>query len=326
MLQKINDNGLRQSQLLYEVAGLYYEEGLTQAQIATEIGVSRPQVQKLLKRARERGIVRIQVINPVQSYRELEDRLEKHFKLNKAIVVSSGIDNENIIRNHLGKATAGYLAKVVSENEIIGVGLGRTIYEVLKHFKPIPGKSMTCVPLMGGIGRMAGDFQVNEMARQFAEKTGGAFVPFHAPALSDGKHIADLLFTDTKLNEAVRLWNKVTTAIVGIGEPLSDVSYVPIDYYGKEDIPLLRKSGCVGDILSHFINREGKLCSPVLSQRVVGISLDKLRRIKRVIVVAGSMRKKETILAALRGRLIKVLVTDEHVAEEILMNDDISRQ
>lgn len=305
---------------MYQVARLYYEEELTQEQIARQIGLSRQKVQRLLDSAKKEGIVQIQVINPTSPCREIEEKLEKHFDLTKAIVVSGSIKAESIIRKNIGRAAAVYFEDIFRDDDIFGIGWGRTVYETLNYFRPTRRISITVVPLTGGIGQMAADFQVNELARKFAERIGGTFVPLHTPALVDSETIASTLFSDKNVGKVAELWKKVNIAIVGIGGPLSDSSYVPASYHSDADITVLKEGGQVGDILSHFLRKDGKLCSPLLSKRVVGISLEELKRIGRVVAVAGSLRKKETILAALRGRYIDILVTDDNVAKEILKN------
>ncbi len=315
-----NIKKLEQAEFLYQVARLYYEEELTQEQIARQIGLSRQKVQRVLNSAKKEGIVQIQVINPTSSRREIEEKLEKHFELTKAIVVPGSIKAESIIRKNIGRAAAVYLEDIFRDNDIFGIGWGRTVYETLNYFRPTRRISITAVPLTGGIGQMAADFQVNELARKFAEKIGGIFVPLHAPAVVDNEKIVSTLFSDKNVGKVVKLWGKANVAIVGIGGPLSNYSYVPTSYYSHADIALLKREEEVGDVLSHFLRRDGELCSPLLSTRVVGISLEKLKRIKRVVAVAGSLRKKEAILAALRGRYIDILATDENVAKEILKN------
>jgi len=118
---------VEQADFLYQIARLYYEEKLTQEQIASQIGLSRQKVQRLLDSAKKEGIVQIQVISPVSSQREIEKQLEKHFKLTKAIVVSSSIKAESIIRKDIGRAAAAYLEDTLRDNDILGIGWGRTV-------------------------------------------------------------------------------------------------------------------------------------------------------------------------------------------------------
>ncbi len=199
---------VEQAEFLYQVARLYYEEELTQERIASQIGLSRQKVQRLLDSAKKEGIVQIQVISPVSLHREIEKKLEKHFKLTKAIVVSSSIKAESIIRKNIGRRAAVYLEDTLRDNDILGIGWGRTVYETLNYFKPTGKLFITVVSLIGGIGQMAADFQVNEVARKFAEKTGGIFTPFHAPALVDNEKIVKTLFSDKNVKKVAKLWEK----------------------------------------------------------------------------------------------------------------------
>lgn len=315
-----NKDKITKAELLYQVARLYYEDEFTQEQIAKETGFSRPKVQRLLSSARKEGIVQTHLVNPVSSRKEIEEKLEKHFTLTKAIVVSGSIRKESFIRKNIGKAAATYLENNLQDNDIVGIGWGRTVYETLNYFKPTRKISITTVPLIGGVGQVAADFQVNEMARRFAEKAGGTFVPFHVPALVDNEEIVNKLYSDRTIRKAVKLWEKVTIAVVGIGGSLSNSSYVPTSYYNDEDIASLKNEGHVGDLLSHFLRPDGKLCNPSLSKRIVGIPLKQLKKINQVIAVAGSLRKKEAILAALKEGYVDVLVTDENAARKILRN------
>jgi len=306
--------------LLYEVSKLYYEDKMTQEKVAKQMGLSRQRVQRFLDAARKEGIVQIHLVNPMSSCRKLEEKLEQHFKLTKAIVIPCGIKTEEIIRKNIGKAAAIYLEKSIHDNDIIGIGWGRTVYEIINYFNPNKKIPITAVPLIGGIGQMSADFQVNELVKKFAEKAGGTFIPFYVPALVDTDEIINVLFSDTNIGKVAKLWGKVNIAVIGIGGPLSKDSYIPTSYYNEADIDLLKKEESAGDILSYFLCQNGKLCTSQLSKKVMGISPELLRKIKRVVAVAGSLRKKDAIFSALEGKFIDVLVTDDNVAKSILKN------
>ncbi len=304
--------------LLYEVSKLYYEEKMTQEKVAKQMGLSRQRVQRFLDAARKEGIVQINLVNPMSSCRKLEEKLEQHFNLTKAIVIPCGIKTEEIIRKNIGRAAATYLEKSIHDDDIIGIGWGRTVYEIINYFNPNKKIPITAVPLIGGIGQISADFQVNELVKKFAEKAGGAFVPFYVPALVDTNEIVNVLFSDTNVGKVAKLWEKVNIAVIGIGGPLSKDSYIPTSYYNGADIDLLKKEESVGDILSYFLCKNGKLCTSQLSKKVMGILPELLRKIKRVVAVAGSLRKKDAISSALNGKFIDVLVTDDNVAKSIL--------
>ena len=58
---------LYNSDLLYTVAKLYYIEDLKQENIARKMKMSKYAVSRVLKRARNKGLVKIQVVKPEQN-------------------------------------------------------------------------------------------------------------------------------------------------------------------------------------------------------------------------------------------------------------------
>ena len=82
--------------LALRAATLYYLDGLTQAEIAGRLGVSRPTAGRLIARAKARGLVRIEVVVPPDMRDDLhadeERELEQRFGLTEAVVAGHGID------------------------------------------------------------------------------------------------------------------------------------------------------------------------------------------------------------------------------------------
>jgi len=50
--------------LLYKVAKLYYTEDLKQESIGRRLNISKYKVSRVLKRAKDKGLIRIEVIRP----------------------------------------------------------------------------------------------------------------------------------------------------------------------------------------------------------------------------------------------------------------------
>jgi DNA-binding transcriptional regulator LsrR (DeoR family) len=55
-----------------------------------------------------------------------------------------------------------------------------------------------------------------------------------------------------------------------------------------------------------------------LDDRVIGISLEELAKVDRVIGLAGGKSKTEAIAGALRTGVLSVLITDKFTAERLL--------
>lgn len=303
--------------LLYEVARLYYEDGLTQEEIAEHLGFSRSRVQRLLEAARKEGIVEIRLLSPSVSFADLEEELTKRFGLEKAIVVPTPTESQYLIRRSIGRAAARYLESVLRDGDVLGIGWGRTTYEALNAFKR--NVAITIVPLIGAVGQVEVDFQVNELGYQLAKRIGGFFVPLYAPALVDSEDIARALFSDQSVRRVVELWDEVQVAIVGMGDPRKPGSIVPRFFLSDPaSAAVLQRDDVVGDILYHFLRRDGSLVDEVFDHRVISIPLEKLKKIPHVLGIAGSMEKVEVLKAVLQGGYINVLVTDSEVARALL--------
>lgn len=309
--------------LIYELARLYYEDGLTQEEIAQYTGFSLSRIRRLLEAARREGIVEIRLGCPMPSFSDLEDWLVKRFSLRRAIVVPAFAQSHYLTRRSIGRAAARYLEALLKEGDILGIGWGRTIYETLNYFQK--KVAITVIPLIGAVGQVDVDFQVNELGYQFAKRIGGFFIPFYAPALVDCEKIAQALLSDQIVRRVVELWDEVNVAIVGMGDPRRESSIVPKFFLEDQaSSAILKGEEVVGDVLYHFLRGDGTLVDEEFDHRVMSIPLDKLKRIPYVLGVAGSTEKIEILQAVLRGGYINVLVTDVEVARALLEKNEES--
>ncbi|RLC91423.1 MAG: hypothetical protein DRI79_02805, partial [Chloroflexi bacterium] len=107
-------------QTMLRAARLYYEDGLTQQQVADELGVSRPKVSRLLTRARAEGIVRITIVDPFATFGEVEQHLVETFGLREAVVIAGEGLSEEALRRRLGLAAASYLRRTLRDGLRVG--------------------------------------------------------------------------------------------------------------------------------------------------------------------------------------------------------------
>jgi deoxyribonucleoside regulator len=310
----------QETELVYQIAHLYYNEGMTQEKIAEQLGMNRIKIHRYLEAAKEEGIVQILVVNPLSQVGDLESFIKKKYKLEEIVVVPALTNNEYFIRKSLARSASKYLSENIQDGDCIGIGWGKTIYETLKYFQPSRKISATVVPLIGGIGQYAADFQVNEMARQFSEKINGEFVPLYAPAIVDSESIVKALFSDKNFEKVSKLWEGLDIVVVGIGGPIAKDTYLPDTSLSDNDLKILINKGHVGDILFNNFDKNGKICNKSLTKKRVGISFEQLKKAKKIIAIAGSLRKKEAILASLKSGYIDVLITDQIVAKELIGN------
>jgi len=303
-------NNYKDNRLLIRIAHMYYDENKTQQEIADRLGVSRPSISRLLQKAREEGVVEIK-INYGESFARLEDTLEKAFGIKEVIIIP--FDEEgDALKRLLADAAASFLMRALKDRDIVGISWGTTLAYVHEYLKNAPKLKATFVPLVGGVGQTKLDVHSNQIVINLARAFGGDWQLFHAPAIVDSLNVKNTILSDKNTRQVLELFEKCSVALIGIGAPLTPHStMLETGYFSERELEQLKNTGAVCDLCSIFLNKEGKLCPAEINQRVIGISLENLDKIPLVIGVAGGTDKHEAVLAALKGKHIDVLITDE---------------
>src|SRR5947208_16973851 len=94
---------------LVQASRLYYELGETQSRVAELLGVTRPQVSRLLKRARAEGIVEIRILDEAATDTTAADTLRRRFGLTAVHLAPPLIGPEEIARRMIGRLAADVL-------------------------------------------------------------------------------------------------------------------------------------------------------------------------------------------------------------------------
>lgn len=308
--------------LMTKIARLYYEEGKTQEEIGEIFGISRFKVLRLLQEARDIGIVTIKINDLTSTCSELEEELEKRFRLKKAIVVPTRPLPRTLITQEIGKWGAKLLVDTIQDKDIIGIGWGATVSECVKHLEEVY-KDVTLVPLGGGTGQIKPVYQVNEICREMASKLKARWYSLDIPIFVENKETKDALFREPKVKEVLDLWDRLTVVVVGIGNLTGlweDRS--PILAFSKGAAEILREEltlyRSVGDIVQNFFDIDGNISPISIREHIISIPIEKFENVRDVIALSGWKGKKEAILGALRTGYITHLVTDEVVAEYLL--------
>jgi len=306
--------------LMTMAARLYYQESRTQEEIACELGVSRPIVSRLLQRALDEGIVQITINDPFETSPQLAKELCDQTGLQSAVVVGGGSrSKQQMNQRRLGFAASQYLTENLKANDLLGVGWGRTLASVAQNLVPRLLSGVNAVSLVGGLGSISPNFQVNEITRQVAESFSGVWHPLYFPAIISDQDTLDALVKMSDFKEIAQLWERVTVALVGIGDVDFDAEMRVLfaQYLDTATRKRLLDHGAVGDICMRFFDIQGQPIAEGL-RNVVGISLECLAHVPNTIAVAGGENKSAAILGAIRGKFIHTLITDDEAAEGIL--------
>lgn len=306
--------------LMSRVTRMYYKWDMRQSKISEQLGISQATVSRLLKRSKEEGIIRFSVNLPSDVYTELEEKLVKKFSLRDAIVVDSLVENESLIQRDLGTAAAYFLESAIKPNEVIGISSwSATLLELVDALHPISRKpGVKVVQILGGVGNPAAEAHATRLTSRMAQLVKGEAIYLPVPGVLASEAARDILVAEEAAQQAIRLFDHVTIALVGIGaitpSPLLAESG---NIFSTQEYYLLRQQNAVGDILERFYDQKGTVVETGLEKRVISMSLEQLSKVSLAIGVAGGSRKFEAILGALRGHWINLLVTDHFTAKRL---------
>lgn len=313
----------RDVRLLVRVAQMYYEEGANQSEIAEKLRISKATISRILSEAKEEGIVTVKVHNPIsQENIEIEKEMERRFALKEVIIIPSNSQNTLDIKKDLAKVAAGYLERIIKQGQSIGISMGSTLKEIPPYIKNQRSNDFTFIPLLGGIGQINIDLHPNQIAQEFAKKFKGNYKLLHAPAIVENMKAKEAFIKDSHVQAILNMGENVHIGVFGIGSLSNTSTLLKSGYYSNEDIKSLRDRGAVGDISSRFINEKGQGEIFEFNNRVIGLSLEKIKNIPLSVGIAGGEEKAQPILAVLRGGYINVLITDLMAAQRILTLDD----
>ncbi len=302
---------------LLRICYLYYREEKTQEEISSLFGLSRFKVNRLLKEARNKGLVTIHIHDPLEKLTELEFKLTREFGLKGSIVVKANRFSEKTAQEQVGEAGAEYLTHVIDGFRVLGVSWGRTLYHVVRNVKPLEARDLTVVQISGGLGTIEGT-DTNILTMMFSQKFGGRAYVIQAPVIVKNRLIKESLLGESKIREALDRAKRSDGVILGIGAVDKGGGLWRAGFLDQRDEVRLKKAGAVGAMGGRFYNVYGETCFNDLDDRIIGLTLDELRKIRHKIGIASGSEKIDAILGALRGKLLDVFITDEKTAEGLL--------
>ena len=307
------------SRLLHKVARAYYDDGLTQQQIGERFGISRIKVSRLLRSAREEKIVQITITPPQSSNAEIEQQLEQRYGLKEALVVTPSSYAPETLVSELGPVAAACLTRGLLGNEVVAVSWGKAVLSVVDALQPACLPEVRVVQLIGGLGELEARTHGADLARRMAQTLGAKPRLIHAPGIVKDKTVRDALVMDPQVADTLELAGRADVALVGLGIcEAGSTLLTSRDTLTAAEVEELRALGVVGDIALQFFDCDGRKATHPIHERIVGTALETIKGIPRVIGVAGGKEKVAVIRAALCGRLVNVLVTDDQTALQLL--------
>jgi len=296
---------------------LYYVAGNTQEEIAAKLGVSRQAAQRLVSLSVSLKLVKVRLNHPIARCLDLAKALADRFGLAFIEVVPSDPASTS--------STLGVAEAAATEMErwlksvdpvILAVGTGRTLQAAVEHLPAMECPHHRIVSLTGNISP-DGSAAFYNVIFSMAGAVRARHFPMPMPVIASSREERDLLHQQRTIRSTLALAAQANVAFVGIGEFAERAPLLEDGFITPGELAALRRSGAVGEILGWAFNRSGVLVKGLTNDRVASAPIP-LPTSTLVIGLAKGSQKQQAIAAALRGRLLGGLMTDEMTAEALL--------
>jgi DNA-binding transcriptional regulator LsrR (DeoR family) len=307
----------RKLDLAARAAWLYYIAGHTQDQIAASLEVSRPAAQRLVALAIAERLIKVRLDHPIAACMELAAALADRHGLELVEVVPSDPADPD---QYAGLAACAaerlerYLAPKIPT--VVALGTGRTLRAVVDQVSAMERPQHKIVSLVGNMAR-DGHASPYEVVMRLADRIGSQRYPTPTPVIADSVEDRELLQAQHSFRLLRELAGQARATMVGIGQIGWQAPLHKDGFITDAELAELSEKGAVGEIVGWAFDAEGRLIDGSTNARVASMPLEQPAG-RLVIVVAQGQGKAVPIRAALRGRLLTGLITDEATARSIL--------
>ncbi len=315
--------------LVIKIAYMYYMENYSQNEIAKILKISITTVSRLLRKAKEDKIIEFVIRDPYVGCISLEKKLKQIFEL-KDVIIAPGVsmetedgnyvDDEEEIKKLVALEGARYLQRIIKENDVLGITWGSTIYQLINFLNPAQKVDATFVTLHGSIAGFKNELDVRTLVMRMAKAFSGKQYCLFTDALMSSKQVADIIKHERNNHMVFQMFENINISINGTGSLYPELNSILAspEFMSREELRSLQEQFVMGDIALRFFNKEGNECQTELSDRIISIGFEQFKRIDTKITIASGVYKAYTILSALKGKLIDVLIIDYQLGMKIL--------
>ncbi|MGF0540373.1 sugar-binding transcriptional regulator [Agrobacterium sp. ES01] len=296
---------------------LYYVAGRTQDEIASSMGISRQSAQRLVSLAVAEKLVKVRIEHPIAECLELAEAVKEKYDLRQVEVVPADPGSDSSAAG-IAEAGAAEIERWLMHSEplVVAMGTGRTLRAAVDQLQPMECPQHRIVSLTGNISP-DGSAAYYNVIYSMADAIKARHFPMPLPVLVSTRAERDLLHEQPLVLPTLELGARADVTFVGIGE-LDQTAPLLLDgFLDAQEMDALLAAGAIGEICGWIFDAEGELLDNDVNQRVASIAIPS-RDTSCVIGLAKGRRKHRAIRAALHGKRVNALITDEDTARFLL--------
>lgn len=306
---------------MYQAASRYYVQGETMQSIARHLGLSRSSVSRLLKNARETGLVRISLAEHSGSQSPAAKAISDAFGVRVHIIAVRDSANEYVRFDQVARLAARLITEAVDDNMVIGAAWGVTVANIARHLGHRSLVGSTVIQMNGGANsHSTGIPYIGEILETIGEAFDARVIHFPVPAFFDFAETKQAMWRERSVTYVLNKLAHLDLAIFGVGSPQGAVpsQVYTAGYFDPDDISRLKKQGVVGDVCTVLLREDGSWEDIDLNHRATGLTPPELHKVPKRICVVGDPRRAQALLGALRAGVVTHLVVDEGTARLVL--------
>ncbi len=304
--------------MLAEMADQYYNQGKTQSEIAAYFDTNRFRVAKLLQDARNENVVEIKINTSNERNKSMEKELMEKCALDHAIVINTQYSSYINNLTQIGKVGADYLNQLLMPASTVGVAWGKTIYSVVSQLSTNFSHSVTAVQLTGDSSMNNPLTDTRELVRAIATAYNGTYRYLSAPLYASSEEMKNEMLKEPRIQESMKAGEQMDVILTGIGSlsslPFVNPAFQP--YLTEKD--KANEKHCLGSLFGYILDENGAVADIDLNRKLIGQSMETIRKVPHRLVVACGKHKAEILAKAVKNGLFNELLTDNDTAVHLL--------
>lgn len=316
-MKNMDENNL---QALSTIAAMYYLDGISQDEIARRFYTSRSTVSRMLKRAREQGIVDIRVNFCAEHNEYYEEKLQKLFHI-KAVIVNSEIAQETAgdsTEVRVRKALAEWMKENIHSGDLIGVTRGSIFHDITAYLGEPTVQKVSFVQLMGMEARTAGRHYARDVVTRLSKFYGGKPYYLDAPLVFDDQEAREHLFKVPTIAETLDATRKASLLMTTIPRlEANQETHIWQGFIDREQFSSVIKAKVVGAMFGRAFDINGQFPDLDLNSSIVSVNMDVIKT-RKILAVSYGKEFAQAVLGALRSGYINYLVSDSDCIKEVI--------
>jgi DNA-binding transcriptional regulator LsrR (DeoR family) len=296
---------------------LYYIAGKTQDDIARILNVSRPTAQRLVSLCRAEGLITFRVNHAISECMSLASALRDRYGLVHCDVVPSDGSDETSFAGVAEAASIAIERMLRATGPLVmGLGTGRSMRASVARVAPLSRPLHRLVSLVGTISPDGSASRFNA-PEHLAELTGAQHFPMPLPMHATTPAQREQLLALDPVRRVFAMAHDADAWFSGLSQFDNDAVLYRDGFISRDELLELMRLGAVGENLGWAFDADGRILTEGPNTRITSVppspGSDKLR-----ICVAHGAAKVVALHAALNGRIVNGVVTDEATARGLL--------